>query len=635
MKKAIRSRLVKGIALLSAVFALGFMGCADSGDDDNGGDSNPSKKDEGSKINLSETPTIFLAGDSTVKTYDEEQWIGGWGQYLSRFLDSSVVVKNCAQGGRSSRSFINEGRLYKFGNYTFSENEGIPIGEQIKEGDYLFVQFGHNDDDTKDYPTTLADRQVGLGKPDANGKYPVTPGVLVPTTYIPAGAQPKAGEIEKYGDKYYSYNNADGSLNGTYKWYLKQYIDFARSKKAVPVLVTPVCRVSFDSDGKIKGGPGLHGDNFAYVQAVRQLAEEENCLLIDLFAETVKMQETATPAYSDGLMAIVPNDLKGEWPAAYDAAYKNADLGYQKMEGTHYNKYGAFITCAKLVENIMAKKDETHKNGEKFSFVSKINKTPEVVVHPNIMSKATAAKIEALCTEITVSPASRDYPQASAVVTLIGAIGEVTQENYTAKKAECEAARKAYNGLNADDRSGVTNLSTLEAAEAKVAEFIEANRAKASKTVIFNFEKVEAKAYENAITVAATEGTETISVVGASGKAVTAMAKASTFKYAGVDYNLAQAMSMGGSAGFGANRYIEFTLDKAATVTVIAQSSSSTADRVVNMVKKGSTTPVIATFDAKGSLSVTSKEIAEAGTYQIGSAGSGMYIVQIIIEYFN
>ena len=86
------------------------------------------------------TPTIYIAGDSTVKTYADDQFIAGWGQYLSYFLSSDVPVVNAAQGGRSSRSFINENRLYAIENdpYKFGENGGNPIMSTIKKGDYLF-----------------------------------------------------------------------------------------------------------------------------------------------------------------------------------------------------------------------------------------------------------------------------------------------------------------------------------------------------------------------------------------------------------------------------------------------------------------------------------------------------------------
>ena len=208
------------------------------------------------------TPTIYLAGDSTVKTYNTDQYIAGWGQYMDLFLDD-IEVKNCAQGGRSSRSFINEGRLYDIpgSSFTFSENGGNSIGDEIKEGDYLFIQFGHNDDNTKFLSSpasnysTVYDRMVQLGTPDSNGIYPTTEAEKVATTSLPTAYTEYASDsaeasalatIQKYGSTYYSYDN------GTYKWYLKQYIDFARDKGATPVLVTPVARVSFDSDGNIK-----------------------------------------------------------------------------------------------------------------------------------------------------------------------------------------------------------------------------------------------------------------------------------------------------------------------------------------------------------------------------------------------
>ena len=205
-------------------------------------------------------------------------------------------------------------------NYTFSQNGGKSIGSVIEEGDYLFIQFGHNDDDTKKASSysTLYDRMVPLGTKDTNGNYPTTAGTKKPTTYLPqeylnnvSSSSSAYTEIAKYGDSYYSYD-----CGGTYKWFLKQYIDFARDNGAIPVLVTPVARVKF-SGNEIVGGPGLHGENFAYVEAVKQLAREEDCLLIDLFSDTKDILETATSTYSNYLMALKPNDLVGEWPAGY------------------------------------------------------------------------------------------------------------------------------------------------------------------------------------------------------------------------------------------------------------------------------------------------------------------------------
>ena len=80
-----------------------------------------------------ELPTVFIAGDSTVQTYDP-YWKpqAGWGQMIQRFFSTDVTFDNQAIGGRSSKSFIVEGRL---------DN----ILREIKPGDYFLIQFGHND----------------------------------------------------------------------------------------------------------------------------------------------------------------------------------------------------------------------------------------------------------------------------------------------------------------------------------------------------------------------------------------------------------------------------------------------------------------------------------------------------------
>lgn len=83
--------------------------------------------------NAGSNPTVYLAGDSTVQTYDE-YWRpeAGWGQMLPRFFSNDVAIENHAIGGRSSKSFIYEGRL-------------DTILREIKPNDYFLIQFGHND----------------------------------------------------------------------------------------------------------------------------------------------------------------------------------------------------------------------------------------------------------------------------------------------------------------------------------------------------------------------------------------------------------------------------------------------------------------------------------------------------------
>lgn len=78
-------------------------------------------------------PTIFLAGDSTVRDYDESQYPqAGWGQFLGNYLIGNIAIKNYAVGGLSSKTFITEGHLAQ-------------IQSEIAENDFLFIQFGHND----------------------------------------------------------------------------------------------------------------------------------------------------------------------------------------------------------------------------------------------------------------------------------------------------------------------------------------------------------------------------------------------------------------------------------------------------------------------------------------------------------
>ena len=113
----------------------------------------------GGDIEIGDGINIFLAGDSTVMDYSAKGMYnsgnarneGSWGEFLQAFFDESQVkIQNYAQGGRSSRTFINEGKLNN-------------ISLNMSEGDYLFIQFGHNDSSN-----TYPDRYVPVGTPDSN-----------------------------------------------------------------------------------------------------------------------------------------------------------------------------------------------------------------------------------------------------------------------------------------------------------------------------------------------------------------------------------------------------------------------------------------------------------------------------------
>ncbi|WP_240508934.1 rhamnogalacturonan acetylesterase [Streptomyces agglomeratus] len=156
------------------------------------------------------TATVYIAGDSTAQTYRAGYHPqAGWGQTLPGFFTPHITIANHAIGGRSSRSFVEQGRL-------------AAIHRAIRPGDYLFVQFGHND--------------ATVGNP------------------------------ERY------------TSPADYKEYLRNdYIRATRARGATPVVVTPVSRCSYNMS------TGEFNVSFpAYVNAARAVAAEERAPLVDL-----------------------------------------------------------------------------------------------------------------------------------------------------------------------------------------------------------------------------------------------------------------------------------------------------------------------------------------------------------------
>lgn len=158
------------------------------------------------------TPTLYIAGDSTAaQKYANAAPETGWGMAIPFFLQSSrTAVSNHAVNGRSSKSFVDEGRL-----------KGILSA--IRPGDFLLVQFAHNDE--------------------------------------------KADDPTRYTEPW-----------STYQEYLRMYLDGARARGARPVLATSVERRRFDAAGKALP---THGE---YPAAMRALAAEERVALLDVQA---------------------------------------------------------------------------------------------------------------------------------------------------------------------------------------------------------------------------------------------------------------------------------------------------------------------------------------------------------------
>jgi lysophospholipase L1-like esterase len=147
---------------------------------------------------IHDEPVIYLAGDSTVVDQYYEPW-AAWGQMLPRFFLPGIVVANHAESGETTKSFVGEHRLAK-------------IMTTMKAGDYLFIQFAHND---------------------------MKPGAV--------------------------------SL-GDYKNFLTDFIAQTRAKGATPVLVTPMNRRTFDDAGKITNSFGPYPDAVREVAAEQKTA---------------------------------------------------------------------------------------------------------------------------------------------------------------------------------------------------------------------------------------------------------------------------------------------------------------------------------------------------------------------------
>ena len=205
---------------------------------------------------------VWLIGDSTmsikdVKAYPET----GWGMPFKNFFDSSVTVDNRAKNGRSTKTFLSEG-LWK------------PVVENLSEGDYVLIQFGHND------------------------------------------------EVK---------TKASYSTESEFTANLTRYVLESRSKKAVPVLITPVARRKFDSLGHIVS------THEVYAELVRRVASDLHVPLIDLDKKSQALLQQMGPETSKFLFNYLE---PGEHPNYPDG----------KMDDTHFSELGA----RKMAEIVLA-----------------------------------------------------------------------------------------------------------------------------------------------------------------------------------------------------------------------------------------------------------------------------------------
>lgn len=185
-------------------------------------------------------PTLHLIGDSTManKPDPEHNPERGWGQALPAFVKGGAVVRNYAVNGRSTKSFIDQQRW-----------DSVLVA--IKPGDYVFIQFGHNDEKKEDSTRYTTPR-------------------------------------------------------GTYKANLERFVREARAKGATPVLFTSIVRRSFNADGSLKD---THGE---YPAVTREVAAALSVPLVDHEALTRKL---VTAAGAEQSKALYVYTREGEFAA--------------------------------------------------------------------------------------------------------------------------------------------------------------------------------------------------------------------------------------------------------------------------------------------------------------------------------
>jgi rhamnogalacturonan acetylesterase len=179
-----------------------------------------------------EKQTLYIIGDSTVRNTNRPQC--GWGEKIGDFFDTTQLrISNQAMAGRSTRTFIKEGRWDK-------------VMSTIKKGDYVIMQFGHNEG----------------SKPDTS-----------------KGG--RRGVLKGIGEETVALNWGDTATEivHTYGWYIRKFIVDAKAKGAIPIVASMIPRNEF-KEGKVERA------DKNYAKWAAEVAEKEGVFFINLNAIT-------------------------------------------------------------------------------------------------------------------------------------------------------------------------------------------------------------------------------------------------------------------------------------------------------------------------------------------------------------
>jgi rhamnogalacturonan acetylesterase len=234
---------------------------------------------------LNNRPTLYIIGDSTVRNGSGQgsDALWGWGSFMADHFDTTrVAIENHAMGGRSSRTFLTEGRWEK-------------ILMNLKKGDYVIMQFGHNDGGP------LNDTLRARG---------TIPGTGTDSTQI-------HNLIRKVDETVH-----------TYGWYMRKYVNDTKAKGATAIICSPIPRGDFDEKGKMKKDK--------YAAWGQEVAKQTGAYFIPLNDLVIADYEKKGPAV-----------VKGYFPKDHthtnkEGAQVNAQLvagGIKKLKGCGLKKY--------------------------------------------------------------------------------------------------------------------------------------------------------------------------------------------------------------------------------------------------------------------------------------------------------
>lgn len=288
---------------------------------------------------------VHTIGDSTMATYDPNTTVTrGWGQMFQQFFKGDVTVNNRAKNGASSKSFYKESAYWQ------------SVKKQIEPGDYVLIQFAHNDE-------------------KSNG----CDGDELKAYYQSIGDEAKANACNYRGT----------TASGTYKDYLRKYVEETRALGATPVLVGAICRKYFDGSTIRRNGCHDLGDKFDKIEDGKLTTGNKVAADDHTYDYPYQMQEVAKEL---GVQYLDLTTATKELYESYGDAKANALL-FDGNGSTHTSAMGATL-IARLAAQLMQKAGILTEN---------INLTSDFSVNPSTVDLGQAYKGQTVVREVSVN----------------------------------------------------------------------------------------------------------------------------------------------------------------------------------------------------------------------------------------